>query len=927
MSSVHGRESVATFAIVAASLLIAIVARPLHAQSFGCAPNSPSTDTNANLFLDNDNATARGLKQKVNSVWGSSVTKIDPIASVATGNIVTSCPSNGGAACFFDLSLTTCEHVTTQFTLSAYKGLGNITGISSLTVGSFNPKDVATHGLWGPDASMVTDGVFAPEGDSWNNVSFTVILPLAGEGSAISIDLGSTMTVCGTSACGPFVQADRHNMELDWWDEGNQKWQVWGGTCESSGSGLISRKVIPSSTPGTVKCGTSTSGSNFTTRYVRLWALSGADDSDFSVSEIQLKDPGGNIISTGKQATGPRPYQITDGITAKEGTTWNNKNYAVVLRYAGPGNALVIDLGGNVQICGSGTCVPQIQADKNVYGVDYSLDGVNWVTYAQLPAVSDTGLQTRPLPANGNFTARYVRIWGCAPSECSGSGDTNFSVSEVTLFNTSGSNVSKNALTFGPERVATNGEPKPNGGDWYDARYSMILSPCLSSAKYPCNFGVTTKTAAVYIDLTASFSLSKMDFQADRHQFQIDYYDDGAQSWKSLWTVPSNSQSGLSTRSNTFSTPLKSARHLRIYGTDFTDSDVNYSLATVKVYTSTANTACAYDSAANSGATLGQAFACTYDAAIAAALSTSAAGIPIQFTIDSADTHLRCTNGTVSGNDEVANFPDNTTCTAMLKATNVAGSYCSGLCSSGDYVATSVDIAPTLELTNLKCSSAAWGRDQDTADQFTAGLVQFVQSVAQQAVGGLFDGVVRSPKVTPTNVPWIPSGACATTLETSNTTLEGLATQVGSNNDNGHVQLSGEASISDSTRLDAVALTLEQVLFERGGVEELVRDERRNAFVRPKLELQKGSTPDRARYATAPSQVPSVRAALSRTKAGSMAFDIQIDRVTMPTLPNCSGAPPAAVLSTRFTLDDGANSTTVRARQGWLCKGNQLSTP
>src|SRR5947207_11693799 len=203
MSSIHGRESVAAFAIVAASLFIAVVAPPLHAQSFGCVPNSPSTDTNANLFLDNDSATARGLKQKVNGVWPSSVSKIDPIASVATGNIVTSCPSKGGDACFFDLSLTTCEHVTTQFTLSAYKGLGNITGISSLTVGSFNPKVVATHGLWGPDASMVTDGVFAPEGDSWNNVSFTVILPLSGEGSAISIDLGSTMTVCGTSACGP----------------------------------------------------------------------------------------------------------------------------------------------------------------------------------------------------------------------------------------------------------------------------------------------------------------------------------------------------------------------------------------------------------------------------------------------------------------------------------------------------------------------------------------------------------------------------------------------------------------------------------------------------------------------------------------------------------------------------------------------------
>jgi len=111
-------------------------------------------------------------------------------------------------------------------------------------------------------------------------------------------------------------------------------------------------------------------------------------------------------------------------------------------------------------------------------------------------------------------------------------------------------------------------------------------------------------------------------------------------------------------------------------------------------------------------------------------------------------------------------------------------------------------------------------------------------------------------------------------------------------------------------------------------VEELVRTSRRGAFAPLRLELQPGSKAIRAVYATPPSHVPSARAELSRTKTGSMAFDIQIDRAQMPTLPNCAGASPAAELATRFTLDDGVNySTTVRAQQNWRCQGKQLRTP
>jgi hypothetical protein len=943
MHLVHTARTIGVITLI----LLSVGATPLHAQDFACAFGSPATDPSASTFLSH-------LLGTVQFAWSGPPTtpnaakQIDPLAEppapdLGTGDIVTSCSSNAGALCFAHLGLTTCEHVTTSYNVSTYAGLSNVT-ITSLDIGAFNSKDVATHSAWGPDAGKVTDGVFAPEGTTWNNPSFTVILTNVGEGYAVTVDLGSTITICGTSACAPYVQADRHNMELDWWDDTNQTWQVWGGTCESSGSGLISRKVIPSSTPGSVKCGTNANGPNFTTRYVRLWALPGADDTNFSVSEIQLKDTNSNIVSTGKVAIGPRPYVITDGVFAKEGSTWNDKTYAVVLRNDGPGNALVIDLGGIVSICGTGTCQPVIQADKNVFQIDYSQDGVSWVSYAQLPAASSDGLTKRSPTITSStpstFMARYVRIWGCSTTDCPDSINNDFSVSEVQLNNTSGVNVSKGALTFGPEGVATNGAPTADSTnvDWNDPRFTTILSPCLSSAPKCAQLGSAVPlTGPLFVDLTATFPISGIAFQGDRHPFQVDYLDESSTPsvWKALWSIPHSLASGLSSRTTTFTgTQIKQARHLMIYGTqDSNDPDSNYSVSSLRVFTQTANTACGYASAAN----YGQTFACTYDAPLQTQLFVPSPGLSISFTIDSASSHLRCTNGTTSGNWTALKYPDGTTCTATLNVgTQPSGGYCSGSCSSSLFVATNANLdapadpqhdPPTFVLTSLSCNNSVQKEDSSIpgsdVDNFTDGLITFVQQIAAEAVTGLFNGLVRNPQLT----PHIPNNACPQTFETPNTTLAGSATQVGSNDDNGHVRLSGEADIPASTRLDAVAFTLEQVLFERGGVEELVRTSRRGAFAPLQLELQPGSKETRAVYATPPSHVPSARAKLSRTKTGSMAFDIHIDRAQMPTLPNCAGAPRAAELATRFTLDDAGNSITVLARQNWLCQGKHLRTP
>ena len=147
--------------------------------------------------------------------------------------------------------------------------------------------------------------------------------------------------------------------------------------------------------------------------------------------------------------------------------------------------------------------------------------------------------------------------------------------------------MSDGAVTFGPERVATDGEAKPDGADWNDPRYTMILSPCLSNAAQKCvQLGTTPPTTgSLYIDLTATFPISGMLFQGDRHQFQIDYYNSDAGSWENLWTVKAQeSSSGLITRTTNLAG--QSARYLAIYGTEGDDS--NYSVSTVQVFTQNA---------------------------------------------------------------------------------------------------------------------------------------------------------------------------------------------------------------------------------------------------------------------------------------------------------------------------------------------------
>ena len=448
------------------------VPAPLYAQGQNCPAGAPLEDDNVPQELSTFNS-------GVNLLWSGAAGQIETLNNFPPFQKVEPCGTDGDTVC--GLNLASCEQLTfnaqlKQLTMDQVSALS----FGNMTVKKFNPKEIAQHTAKGPDAGKITDGVFAQEGAEWNDPSYTVVLTSGVSStqfqnallqSALTIDLGSPIEICTTSQCGgATVQADRHSFALDYSTDGTN-WLNYGTVPYKDSDGLHTRSVTIAS---------SLSGQSVTAQYIRVYGQDDKDDnSDYSIAEVELKDSDGNIISINKLAIGPRPYQITDGVVAPAGNdTWNDPTYAAVLRSVGVANALVIDLGGLVNVCGSTTCGPTVQADRHPYQIDFSPDGINWVPYSQVPEVSGDGLITRTssqIAANAklqSFTARYVRLYGL-PAD-----DDNYSISEVQLQNTASGNpvVSIGKLTWGPEPLETDGEVAPEGTDFNDPDFATLLS-------------------------------------------------------------------------------------------------------------------------------------------------------------------------------------------------------------------------------------------------------------------------------------------------------------------------------------------------------------------------------------------------------------------------------------------------------------------
>ena len=599
------------------------------------------------------------------------------------------CALGGSDFCTFIAGAGGCSFTFVDMTLQALQGLDPLrfTGLDVLP-GGVNQRDVAAHTNRGPDASVITDGVFALDGHDATDTAFAIVLPHNLANGAIVIDLATDVTVCGVaSGCtAPKIQADNDDIyQLDYSTDG-KAWSPFGAFAKTGGSGLHTRSLSDSSL-----------GASFTARYVRVYGVSGG--ATFAVSELQLWDTSNQRVSVGKAAVGPLPRQIVDGNPAPASHDATDTNYAVVLVHkAGSATALTIDLGQAVQLCGNKyDCghEPTIQADNDdTYMFDYSIDGKNWTTYGYVdesevwhgtfPSVGGEGLQTRdmhctarPDPtsdcsasnAGPNFKARYVRVYAR-------SGGPTFAISELWLWDTAGNPVLPLAGTpvpytpqaYGPEPFFVNGDFAPDGTAWDDVHYATKLGSCTlnASSRCPVAAGVAAISAAKQIDFTAVLPITQITIQADHNDtYQVDGSLDGV-TWTPLWTVPTASAGGLQTRSRAFPPPSQQppcpgastcARYVRVYATA---GDGSYSVSELQVFTPQANTAGTYVTAEdNQGfvwsdgrANDGQNFICSYDGAFGTGLGVNRGtavepfqSLPIQFFVESVSLNARCDDG------------------------------------------------------------------------------------------------------------------------------------------------------------------------------------------------------------------------------------------------------------------------------------------
>jgi hypothetical protein len=918
--------------------------QPLFEGDLACPAGSPSGDTVAQGLLS-------ALTNPLNSAWAKEAPlTIDPYPNYPEGqppvtleldNIPIDCNQDLDNWCFFEHGADHCSSAHANVKLNTLKGLKSLQ-FNNLTVTDVNLKNVAAHSNRGPDASKITDGVFAPEGADWNDPYYTVVLGWEGAGRALTINLGEATTIDGTQIT---VQADRHAFQLEYYDDVTKQWISPGTVPELKNvTGLHTRNVACPTT--------STSCPTFTTRLVRLWALHPSDnDYNFSISEVQLRDSTSQIISIGKPARGPRPYQITDGVLAQPGTSSTNPQYAVVLTHeTGPAPALVIDLEAVMTICGNGwDCLsePTIQADNDdVYQLDYSIDGQNWITYGQFPTTPNSGLQTRTFECNTrpdltqpcsatnhgpNFTARYVRVYAV-------SGGATFSVSELQLWDISSNLVSVGASTYGPEPLATNEDFAPDQQtDWNDSRYATILPPCSTSASNaksicpPPSSPPTSPalTAALLIDLTASFPVDHLVIQADRHQFQVDSSTDGV-SWTPLWTVPAVSGSGLITRTSP-SLGGHQARYLRVYGT--AGSDNNYSVSELQVFTPQANTACAYDGGANPG----ENFACSYDGQFSPGIvlpNDSNTTLPLAFYLESAEIRVTC-DYLVYHDTFTLSSATNRNCTPTLELASPppAADFCAGSCSTRESILSYAQIPDEkLEFvtTSLNCNPSAFD------DGIEALLEGVVAGVAAEAVQGLYNGILNYHNKPNSLVPFPPNpGMCPATVSEpppptpSPDNISGLwgrAVQVGSTTNNASLRLMGRFMVEEPLALDQAVLTLDALLREIGGAGELVQGPAGSLLVPLSLQPLKGSKPDRGIYRTPPGAWPIVHAQVTPVKgfgaqSDLMEFIIDVERATIHNPAGCAGGPPpTAPLTTSFRLVGGSEAPVwVRTTADWQC--------
>ena len=648
------------------------VAQPLFGSNLVCSATAPPGQPVGQGLLNN-------LQGPLDTAWQNTVApKIQGDQFKLTRQHLDTQPSAGCTSdvthfCEGKLPFSHCSFVYVNLTIHALKL--DALRFTALNVPAANDRNVAAHTNPGPDASVITDGVFAP--NDWNaaDPAYVVVLPHNTKQGALVIDLGEQTSLCGVAAgcTAPTIQADNDDTYHIDYSVNGSTWSTLGTFSTPSHSGLQTRALSGSGFPA-----------NFSARYVAVYATgSGAT---YSVSELQLFDTTNKLVSVGKPVVGPIPYEVVDGVIPASKTSAADSTVSVVLTHkTGPATALNVYLGDSVvSICGRSQsgCLhePTISADNDdIYMLDYSVDGKNWTTYGSYDstgewhsatfgkvAPNDSGLWVRDTACSArpdlttacsasnqgaDFNARFLRVYA------RGGGNT-FAVAALELWDSAGNRL-PTTPTFaspeqyavggytpyaaGPEPLYINGEFAPEGTtSWSDPTYATKLGACSVAANQcpPMAQGAAQPiSAAKVIDLTATFPITRLVIQAEsNNRYQVDGWDGvsktstGIPVWTPLWAVPPVSgNSNLRTRKTTLATPYE-ARYVRVYATS---GNGNYSVSELQVFTPQANTAGTYADAtgavdATTGAPLPQldgdgfpwsdgrandarSFACSYD--------------------------------------------------------------------------------------------------------------------------------------------------------------------------------------------------------------------------------------------------------------------------------------------------------------------------
>ena len=714
------------FALIAAALATSVSAQPVNGGTLACFPGAPTAEQVGQGLLNGiSTAVPPATLDPLNSAWTQ---KAEPAIEGKTivlndQHVPNGCSSDVTDFCLGHLAFSHCSFVFVNMTLAPNPSTGKtLTGLNpvrfkALTVNGVNDRNVSEHTNRGPDASVITDGVFAPEGWDAADPAFVIVLPHNSKQGALVIDLGQATSLCGVaSGCNPpKIQADNDDTyHVDYSTDG-KAWASLGNFPTTGGSGLHTRVLSGSGFPA-----------NFSARYVAVYATSGGNT--FAISELQLWDTANKLVTVGKPTVGPVPYEIVDGVLPPTGHSSTDSTVSVVLPHQpGIASALTADIGvdseGNPRtICGRAMsgCLhePTIEADNDdTYMLDYSLDGVNWTTYgnynsdgvwhsATFAPVSGSGLHTRDMSCSArpdtttacsasnqgpDFKARYFRVYART-------GGNTYAVAELELWDAAGNRI-PTTPTFtnpqqyatggylpyaaGPEPFYTNGQFAPEGTTWNDGHWATTLGVCTATNSCPPAAAGSPPpvSSAKQIDLTADFPIDRMVVQAEGvNHYQVDGWDgttltaQGTPAWTSLWTVPPASAGNLRTRSTMkFNVASPHARYVRFYATS---GNGDYSLSELQVFTPQGNSAGTYgdttatlepqldsqgfpysDGRANDG----QGFACSYDGAFNTTLASATEGgtntyseLPIEFYVSSVQLRAHCVTDTDSGDYTIA---------------------------------------------------------------------------------------------------------------------------------------------------------------------------------------------------------------------------------------------------------------------------------